>query len=65
MSVRCAFVNFPIETLYPAAYKEHVAEGCAADEGHFCFQGRDWGRVGDGGGVERRFRPRKARGYAL
>ena len=41
ISVRYAFVNFPIETLYPAAYKERVAEGCAADEGHFCFQGRD------------------------
>jgi protein-disulfide isomerase len=33
--VRYAFVNFPIETLHPLAYKEHVAAACAADEGHF------------------------------
>ena len=33
--VRYAFVNFPIETLHPAAYKEHVAAACAADEGRF------------------------------
>jgi len=33
--VRYAFVNFPIETLHPTAYKEHVAAACAADEGHF------------------------------
>jgi protein-disulfide isomerase len=33
--VRYAFVNFPIETLHPLAYKEHVAATCAADEGRF------------------------------
>jgi len=33
--MRYAFVNFPIETLHPMAYKEHVAAACAADEGHF------------------------------
>jgi protein-disulfide isomerase len=33
--VRYAFVNFPIESLHPLAYKEHVAAACAADEGRF------------------------------
>jgi len=33
--VRYAFVNFPIETLHPSAYREHVAAACAADEGRF------------------------------
>lgn len=33
--LRYAFVNFPIETLHPLAYKEHMAATCAADEGHF------------------------------
>jgi len=33
--VRYAFVNFPIESLHPAAFNEHVAAGCAADQGRF------------------------------
>ncbi len=33
--MRYAFVNFPIESLHPAAFSEHVAAACAADEGRF------------------------------
>jgi protein-disulfide isomerase len=33
--MRYAFVNFPIESLHPAAFEEHVAATCAADQGRF------------------------------
>jgi len=33
--VRYAFMNFPIESLHPAAFKQHVAAACAADQGRF------------------------------
>ena len=33
--VRYAFMNFPIESLHPLAFREHVAAACAADQGRF------------------------------
>jgi len=33
--LRYAFVDFPIESLHPMAFREHVAANCAADEGRF------------------------------
>jgi protein-disulfide isomerase len=33
--VRYAFVNFPIESLHPLAFRQHVAAACAADQQRF------------------------------
>lgn len=33
--VRYAFMHFPIESLHPRAFREHVAAACAADQGRF------------------------------
>ena len=33
--VRYAFMNSPIDSLHPAAFKQHLAAACAADEGRF------------------------------
>jgi protein-disulfide isomerase len=32
---RYAFMNFPIESLHPLAFRDHVAAACAADQGRF------------------------------
>ena len=33
--VRYAFMNFPLESLHPLAFNQHVAAACAADQGRF------------------------------
>jgi protein-disulfide isomerase len=33
--LRYAFMNLPIESLHPLAFKQHLAAACAADQGHF------------------------------
>jgi len=33
--VRYAFMNFPLESLHPLAFTQHVAAACAADQGRF------------------------------
>jgi len=33
--VRYAFMNFPLESLHPLAFGQHVAAACAADQGRF------------------------------
>jgi len=33
--VRYAFINSPIDSLHPAAFKQHLAAACAADQGRF------------------------------
>ena len=33
--IRYAFVDFPIESLHPNAFRQHIAAACAADQGRF------------------------------